>query len=293
MIVRCRVAGGLWASLAAAVSMMALATAPLADSSEAALRDAVKALVEEGQHSRREKALVRTRPDFAQGFPDAVSLQDVAAALAEPVHRDPFIDAYVRWQLTSFDPPLPDMDDREFMKLMNAAPALVPSPRAEPDAVRFFEDAERAGTLRPRELESAREKVAALDQAAAAAEIMNQPALEFRDFIASKLGENGPRPRLWLLERCAALIEAGWPARTVKGDLTRSFTAAGADESITAEHRAFIAAQTRRLMGLERRLVGGVTFLANGSLRVQISTAKVDEEDVVQWIARLEGARPR
>jgi len=284
-------AGAMWAagSVVIALGARAVGDDPPPQREALTLRDAIKTLIDEGRRSWREPALVRAKPDFAGEFAVAAPPEEVMAALLEPAHRDPFIDAYVRWQLTSFDPSLPEMDERAFIRFMNSVPALNPNPRSEPQTVRSFEAAEQAGPLRERDLQAAHEMAAALDRASTAAEARNQPALQLRDFIAAKLGDFGHRPRLWLLERCAAHIRAGWSVRTIKAELTRSFTAAAADESLTDEQRAFIAEQARGLVGMKARFLGEITFLANGSLRAQFSTAEVDEQDVEQWIARMNG----
>jgi hypothetical protein len=269
------------------VTVLAAAAPPRAGS---ALQEAIAALAAEAANVRAAGAIAE-RPDFASRFQSErpIDADQLQKALLRPAHRDRFIDAYVRWQLMSFDPSLPAMDDRQFAQFMDAAPAMVENPRADPKMVDLFRRAENAGPLSPGDSDRLRALARDLDQSTAAAEALNRPALGFREFVASKLPSDGPRGRQWLLERCAATIVAGWPPRQVKAEITKAFTAAAADPSLTAQHKQTLADQAARLVGLQREIIREIEFMADGSLKAFSSFARVDDNDVKRWIARLAG----
>jgi hypothetical protein len=254
-----------------------------------ALEEAVDLLVAEAASVEKNCNVLRDEPDFASRFDGAIDPDRLVETLTHRSHPDPFVDAYVRWQLTSFDPDLPELDDRAFLELMRHAPTMIENPRADPETVAVFRRVGRAGPLSARDRERLRELTRRLEGRAAEAEILNRPAVGFRRWVGAKLGDRGPRPRQWRLERCAATVAAGWPAASIKSAITRDLGTSASDQSLSGPERRTVAALAQRLSGLERRFVDQVTCLADGSVRVTFSTTGVDEDDVARWIGRLDG----
>jgi hypothetical protein len=116
---------------------------------------------------------------------------------------------------------------------------------------------------------------------------LNIPAEEYRDWIDNHLPKVGPRRTQWLVERCAATIQAGWPSRNVKSKMTKEFKAVATDGSISQPQRAMIAEQTRRLIGLKRTAINQIVFAPDGSVSVSMTIPAVDEDDVNKWIGSL------
>jgi hypothetical protein len=254
-----------------------------------ALKAAVSELAAEAEAIVVRKEVPKGEPDYAGRCAHDVSPDEIAMALLHRTHREPFVDAYIRWQLTSFDPKLPELDERAFAKFMDQAPEMVENPRADAALLDLFERAEKAGKLQPRELDRLRATYAELEKRTKLAELMNRPAEEFRAFIDKKLGETGVKPRLWLLEECVATIQAGWPTRSVKTRISKSFLAAANEVDMPREHLRLLAAQTEKLKAMSRRYVNEITILADGKVHVSFSTASVTEADVDKWINRLAG----
>jgi len=255
------------------------------------LREARRLLIEEALEAQKNELLPTLSPDFAKRFAHQIPLADLTQAILVRTHRDPFVDAYVRWQLTSFDPPLPQLSDQEFAVFMDAIPALIPNPRADPEVASALEQLEDLLVLSARRFQRVRDDVAQLDRRTDLAERFNEPAMSFAEWVQDKLGKTGPRPRQWLLARCAATIGAGWSTRSIKTKITRQFTASVDDQSLTTEHRRLIVQQAQRLVGSKRRFVKDVTFLANRTVRVTFSSSGVDRDDVKRWSDRLAGIR--
>jgi len=273
----------------ALLGMVQQATSQQAKQDMLPLEAVVRELSAEAEAMLKVKDVPRGKPDYASRCAHDVPMDQISDAIMMRLHREPLIDAYIRWQLTSFDPPLPLMDERAFAKFMDSAPPMIENPQANAAMLELFERADKAGVLRDRDLERLRAAWLDLEQRTKVAELLNRPAIEFRDFIDDKLGETGSLPRLWLIERCAATIKAGWSTRSIKTRITRSFTAAATDATITPEQRRLIVLQTHKLAEMKQRSVSDVTFMANGSVNVSFSTAGVTENDVEKWTNRLAG----
>jgi hypothetical protein len=259
------------------------------------LKDAVAQLTAEALRCRKDQKLAASKPDFAARFSarEQLDLSQLSKAMLSPAHRDPFVDAYVRWQLTSFDPALPPLDERAFVQFIEALPAMVENPAGDAEAMAAFEQVDEKGVLTPGMLKRYKEAEAELRRRGAVAEALNVPAEGLRDWILAQVGSTGALPRLLLLERCAATVRAGWSAGKLKGDVTREFTASTTDGQFKPDQRALVAAYARHLAGTERRIIKEITFMADGSLRVSFETPRISEQDAEKWIDRLHGGKSR
>ncbi|MHC5023200.1 MAG: hypothetical protein ACYTGG_04730 [Planctomycetota bacterium] len=254
--------------------------------------DLLAALVEEAKNARADRLLPEGKPDLAARLGRAVPPDELLPALLTRRHADPFIDAYVRWQLTSFDPDLPDLDDHAFIRVMNEAPAMVENPAAAEDVLAVFAQARDAKTVSPDDAGKLREAWTEIQRRAAVAQSMNRPAVAWRDWVESRLPTTGARPRQWRLERCAATIRAGWPPRTIKGRITRDFKASRVDAAFTPDRRRLVAGQISDLEGLKRRFVREVSIRPDGTVHVGFSTAAITGHDVERWTSILVGESP-
>ncbi len=258
------------------------------------IQRALEQLTQEAVQARRELRLPTLEPDFATRFTekDAIESAIVLDAVTRPTHKDPFIDAYIRWQLTSFNPPLPELNDQQFLNLMANAPALLDNPRADPDTVAAFEKAETAPRLSERDLQRFRETSNTMADRAGVIERLNLPALEWRKWIDNQLPSRGPRKLQWLIERCYSTISAGWTSRDVKGDLTRACRDLGksaGDLGLSPQQKQMVSEQLQRIEGVRRRIVEDVAFLAGDRVDVTFSNAYVNESDVKKWTGLLDG----
>lgn len=265
---------------------------PLRRGGKTPIARAIESLAQEAARIKTEGKLPVAGPDYAARSTEEIADTDIAAALTRRTSGDPFTDAYIRWQLTSFNPTLPSLDDRLFFRLMGNAPPLLPNPASDEEMVGVFEKAEGAASLSQGDATRLREAWTTLQRKVQLAHAMNKPALEWRTWLEKQLPETGPRRIQWLIERCAATIAAGWPSRDVKGDVTKTFRSAGAAsgaDALTPPQRAMIAEQTKLLKDLRRRCVEDVTFMASGAVDVTFANYYVDDDDVQRWIALLNG----
>lgn len=222
-------------------------------------------------------------PDYARRCQLRPAQAEIVAALSSRQHADPFIDAYIRWQLTSFEPTLPAWSDRDFFGLMNSAPAMIANPRADADLIELLALAEGSASLENAVVDRLRTLMEDLDLRELMAEQMNRPALAWRDWIARHLNNDGVRPRQWLIERCSAMLAAGWPVRSLKFDLTRSLDRANKDLTVTYSQRIMLAEQLEQLRNRERRLVTRVIFAPDGTIIGRYARTGVSDEELDDW----------
>ena len=257
-----------------------------------ALRAALKTLTAEAEAHREDPASLPSWPDFAKRdeAPAEIEPDDLVGALTRRADKDLFTDAYVRWQLSSFDLDLNLLDAETFRRLVREAPVLPPNPRADTQVIALFDRVADAGPLSEEDLQRFRELVERLDAETARAKALGRPATGFHEWVQKRVGNHPLRSRQWLLVRLALTTSAGWPVARLKTEVTRTLAEAATDSTLTRAHRALLARQLRTLAKLEeRRVVDEVSFMADGSVRVTFVTSQVSDDDIYRWLERVGG----
>jgi tellurite resistance protein len=256
------------------------------------VRQLVLELIGQAQQIKKTPSNLPESPDLAERKPVPLDTTKLQRALSQRAHRDPFIDAYVRWQLTSLVPGLPEMDQAGFLTLLSQLPPMVENPRADPVMVTLLERAEARGPMPQRDLDRLRATVDQLNAATERARELNRPALGLRAWLERQANPDGLRYRLLLLETCAATVKAAWSTRDIKAQITRNLTDANHQAQLTPEERRRLAMFIQRLGGLEHQFINKITFMANGSVQVTLSTAAVTRNDAMRWIELLDTESP-
>lgn len=253
---------------------------------------AIDALIEEARLAMAEKAVPTDEPDLVSRHEFNASAWEpdaVARAITSPQHEHPFIDAYVRWQLTSVGVDLPEWSPETFLAMLNNLPRLIENPRASAQHVSIFERVAAVGTLSSSDLDQLRDMLQNMQRNTLAAEMFNVPALELRAWITDRLPRHRTEHLLMLIEECAATIEGGWPTRSIKTRISRTFSSASTNPTLTDAERRAILAELPRLTATNCRFVKSVTFLGDGSVRVRFSTVAILDRDIENWTERLLG----
>lgn len=261
-----------------------------------ALQRAVEMLTQEAHEAKKAQVLPRTEPNFAAEFRDEIPRDELLNALTQTASRDAFVDGYVRWQLTSFNPPLPALDERHMLRLMASAPPMLANPCAEPGIVATFERAKDTPRLSARDAERLRETWENLQRQRTIAETFNAPALGWRKWIENQLPARGPHRILWQIERVASTVNAGWDSRYVKGELTRISRELGrstGDLALSPQQTHLVCEQIQRMKNLQRRYIDDIALLANGGVSVSAFNAFVSNQDITRWIEALGGTVPK
>jgi hypothetical protein len=177
------------------------------------------------------------------------------------------------------------MSDREFERLLDDAPALLPNPMADRAVIAEYRALNGSGPQAPAVRERVERVTAELEERRAAAERLNRPALELRAWLAERCPATGPRRVQWLIETAAATMAAGWPPTQIKAKLGEAIRAA-ADSALSADDRKAIAAGLKPLAGRECTFLKSVSW-SDGAAEAVIMTAGFQEIDVARWIEAL------
>ena len=253
----------------------------VASAAQASVPEVIGRLVREAEAVQRGERDARRRPDFARSYGEPLPLHRVARALGRSHHRDPFIDAYVRWQLTGFDPPLPD-DDRAFERLLASLPALVPNPMADRGLIDDLTRISREAALSPAQLATLEERLKEIGTAAKAARDKTRPAVGLRVWIATRTGERGARAIQTRLERCRALIQAGWNPEATKTDIEKCCARSADDAAFARADRERVAAQAATLAGTRRPFIASAQIIGD-RLSIRFEDAAVYDFDTRRW----------
>jgi len=260
-------------------------------SAPTALRLAITELTREAEQAEAAGDVARRHADFAARFPHgaAINLSALRRKLAAPVHHQPFVDAYVRWQLTSLVPvssPAPELTAREFERLLEQFPPVHDNPRADEAMIVRLRDASEAGPLTEAEQSRFEQIMSELAQRAGRAEALARPALDLRMWWENQYAADRARRLHLLLERCAALTRAGWSVEEIKATLDDAFASAAHDREVDDDERAAIAARSAKLPRHRRMFIESAPVV-DGTLILTLREAAVYEFDATRWTREL------
>ncbi len=109
---------------------------PKQPAGQATLEKTVKAIIEEARESWKEdEKWPRKQSNFADDHPADIPDRVLLNALVQKHHDDPRVDAYVRWQLLSYEPPIDQLTNPQIKRLLDAMPPYVSRP--EPNVQAF------------------------------------------------------------------------------------------------------------------------------------------------------------
>jgi hypothetical protein len=254
-------------------------------------------LTAEAEQAIAEERLARQETTFAREFLDRNAVARLDGALvfkriARPASEDPFIDAYVRWQLLGFEPRLPESDreygDKDFERTLSDFPALLMNPRSDRDAIARVNAAIARESVSDSDADALRALDRTLGERAAAVQNLNRPALELRRWLEEKSGREGPRHHQARLELLGALVRAGWPTEDLKRQIAQGFETARSDRTFSAEERARVARQAGALAGLRTPIIQSVGVGENNSPQAQFDETAVYDFEVNEWVRILQ-----
>lgn len=240
---------------------------------------------------RREAALIAEgdmpmpkEADFAQRFRRETSIAQIERRLVHAQDRDAFVDAYIRWQLTSYQPELAELRDREFQRLLIGLPALRENPMADPRVIRTLDNLVERGPLSEEQQESVDALIGKLEDKRDTASALNRAPLGLRAWLLDQHDATGLRPLQLHIERVAAHTASGWDAAPAKSAL-EACCQASADErdAFLLPDRRRIAVQLQRL--LQQRTLYLESIRRRGDrIELDYNEAAVDDFEVNRWL---------
>jgi hypothetical protein len=266
------------------------ATKPAATAPElppgVALQQAISMLTREGRQAKTQQKWPRNTADFAATFPQSLDAGLVGTKVAHHVVDDPFVDAYVRWQLTSFKPVLPEMTDAQFESVLTDLPALMDSPRADSVLIAQLTSATSGNPLDKKAQDLVNGRIRAMERRSEQIEAFNRAPIEFRQWIreqtATRPGHQPLWPILAEIEDCLVLVRGGWSVDAAKNRLDALCTAAGNNHDLPAAQRQKITDHLATLSGIRNAFIRNARIQDN-NLTVDFGEAAVDDFEVRKW----------
>jgi hypothetical protein len=275
------------ASPAPPSSAQAAATAP-DRAPTAVLAHVIRQLTTEARKSRSDGALVRNAPTFADDLGTSLPPTLLIERLMKRIDDDPFIDAYVRWQLTGFEIQEFAQTDAAFDRTLRSLPEMLASPSADASLIQSLNRSAQAGQLTPAQQEQANAALNDLAARTSAARALNFPGLEFRDWLISRCEKLRPdRSILLAMERAGSLAAAGWPIEDAKHEVDTMLERAARRREFTREQRQDVLEHAAKLVTTGRLFI--VSARVSGeALAVEYSTTGIFDFDVRRWEKMVE-----
>lgn len=250
----------------------------------AIMAEGLRLLTDEARESLEKRQLVRPAANFADEFKQQVPQQLVSQKIVRQLHSDPFIDAYIRWQLTSFKGvALPAaLNDRQFQKILDELPGLIQNPRADRELIDALIAKTKLGPLSEPQQGVINTQLNDLSERTSQASALNQAPLQFRTWVRDQ--ESGAAVRVLLsdLEQCTALVQAGWPSDECKAKLEKSLSEKSRDRSLTSEQRQIVIDRMRQLIGKKNLYITSAA-LRDGAIAVEYGDTGIYDFDVRKW----------
>ena len=97
------------------------------DAPPESLEAVVQLLKGEAREAWASGTLPREHSNVGDEYDVPIDEEVLRGLLVRRIDRDGFVDAYVRWQLLSYGPVLLALEDNEYRRLLQTAPAFVPN----------------------------------------------------------------------------------------------------------------------------------------------------------------------
>jgi hypothetical protein len=256
-------------------------------SSASAVNIAITQLTQEVKEAAKEGRLPRSKADFAASFTHEIPSDAVVRKIIRPISRDPRVDGYVRWQLTSFRPSIAELEPRQYQQMLRQLPALQENPRANDELLRMVQAMRRVNPLDETQKKAISDRLDSLSTYVSRTRDFNVPAIRFREWMSKQYEKNRARSLELAMERVAAHVKAGWSIDRLKTPLEAMFEAARWDDEFTDDQRRRIAKLAMELVG-RRRVVLGSARVNQDQLEVEFDETAVYDFDVRRWIKLLE-----
>ena len=280
------------ASLAAACGFAPPPATPPAESKPAAgnLAHCLRLLKDEAEKSKADGTLVRNSADFARTFGEPPPQPALLEKLTRRIDSDPFVDAYIRWQLTSFNPPAFEMTNVAFERLVQTLPPPLENPRADLAILESLQRASARGALSEPQQKEVNDRLNELAAQASRAVALNQPALQFRAWLADRFKREPYRLLKLMLDEARVLAKAGWPVEEAKAEIDKTLETASRLRDFTADQRRdFLLAAENSMV--KARMYAASAGVSDNALYANYATTGIFDYDVRRWARALEDGR--
>ena len=249
----------------------------------------IATLTEEAREALKTRAIKRSSADFSKTFQGEPPLAEINRAIARKVDADPFIDAYVRWQLTSFPITLESVIGSKmgFVRLIRDMPAMARNPRANPQLMQRLAQTAAQGIRFPAQHEDVNNALNELAARFSESQAMNTPGREFRKWCRTQTSQHGEWTLLLDIEELDASMRAGWPIDDIKKQLEEDLQRFGRDPEFTDQQRQSIINMMKNYSGAKNTYIASAS-IRDDALSIEYGSIAVDDFEVRRWQKYLE-----
>jgi hypothetical protein len=255
-------------------------------------RQAILDLREEADAWTRGERELPEHPDYARRCLLTIERDDLLDQLCRTHTSRPAVDAYVRWQLTSYAPRIDELKDWQVDKVIRTLPRLITNPTAGEAVISHFNALrERCKTDRAY-VDVMKHDWERLCGERDLQETLNVPARRYAEYWLEHAREtqgNGGslEPRIaWASLRLG--LRAAWKVATEKGRLTRALSERRGNPSFEHRQRRALIGEIRDACGLSYEVLDDIRFYPKLAPRLTLGTRRISEDDAVRWIDALQ-----
>jgi hypothetical protein len=250
-------------------------------------RRVVQILQQEVKQFSKDATPLRATPTIATAFPLDLDDPRVAARLTDIIRRpattDTATDAYIRWQLTSYDVDLTPLTDSQFEMLLSRLPRIQNNPLGTTAAAGWANGLRQQETFEISQQPRILDRFNELKDAADATTRSNAPALAFRKWLINHFAHDPPRSILLQAERLSTLLASHWPTRREVVAMDRSCDSPDPSASWSRRQLSSLQKTLQSTLGMTSPLLERVWFQEK-VVYVQWGAAGIQDFDVRRWL---------
>ena len=212
----------------------------------------------------------------------------ISQNLIRTQHRDPFIDAYIRWQLTGFDPPFPDLPKRKQQDVLRKLPTLTPNPLSNPAVLSRINELLQIPILSEQEQAQIITEYTKLTESQRRAAKNNVPATKLRMWLIKSFPPTSRAALEIRVELVATMVGNGWTAVGPKNLLQSSCEMAGKNQSLSKADRESIAQLLQKITGLSSTMIEDLRT-GDFALQANFRSSTIQDFEVREWTRLLYG----
>ncbi len=235
------------------------------------------------------------KPTFADSFEYLLDDDTLIDALLKKQDRKSIAcDAYIKWELLSFNPDLSNLDNRTFDKLLATLPAFVQSPAADPAKLKRFEKLAYMSGRDPQAAKKLQSEWDVMRVTISQQKLLNVPATQFREILLDQMPLEGPRRIRVMLQWLADNINAGIDTRSIKSAITKELKTRRIDETLTDKDRwnLIYRLETLAAKAGKTTVIRDIILYIHQSGEIKTSTLEISQSNIDTWSAYLTKREP-
>lgn len=237
-------------------------------------------------------AFPRKESDYAQVTNTRLPSQAVVDALGRRLDRNPAVDAYVKWQLLSYQPVYSEAGEKGYESIVRGLPSLLPRPAIKSNAKRAFDLA--AQGPQPKLVEQLKKAIDEYELLVQQVNTTNGPAVAYRDKVIMELPETDGMRLVTRFQDVQHRYRAGDHSYT--DALNRLISEARfnmRNEVIPARVRAALIKDVEKFAESDNGMIDKIVLKADGKVNIEMFGKPMRGKQRDDLIAYLKGEEPK